>query len=155
MLDRNEQKRLPVTVLFTPAGIAKIQSDPNYATLPTWVTNRTPDNDIFLNHPRYLFLSGKHYLPTTQLIAGRTGYGSNNNFTVIHESEIWLMTAEVIVSGAASSVTSADKAVDTIRTGANVSTLSGGDIDDVLHEKYAESGMEWGIRFYDLERPGK
>lgn len=155
MLDRNEQKRLPVTVLFTPAGIAKIQSDPNYATLPTWVTNRTPDNDIFLNHPRYLFLSGKHYLPTTQLIAGRTGYGSNNNFTVIRYSEILLMHAEAIVSGASSSVMSADQAVNTIRTRANLSNLSGVDIDDVLDEKYAEFGMEWGIRFYDLVRHGK
>src|SRR5690606_42024502 len=101
-------------------------------SLPTWVTSRTPDNDIFLNHPRYLFLSGKHYLPTTQLIAGRTGYGSNNNFTVIRYSEILLLHAEAIVSGASSSVVSADQAANTIRTRADLSNLGGVDVGGVL-----------------------
>lgn len=152
MLDRNEQKRLPVTVLFTPAGIAAIQSDPNYADLPEWVTNRTASNDVFLNHPRYLYLSGKHYLPSNQLTEGRTGYGSNNNFTVIRYAEILLMHAEAIVSGASSSVMSADEAVNAVRSRANLPSLSGVTLDDVLDEKFAEFGSEWGIRFYDLVR---
>lgn len=152
MIDRNEQKRLPVTVLFTPAGIASIQADPNYATLPDWVTSRTASNDVFLNHPRYQYLSGKHYLPSTQLIDGRTGYGSNNNFTVIRYAEILLMHAEALVSGATSSVMTADEAVNAVRSRANLPSLSGVTLDDVLDEKFAELGMEWGVRFYDLVR---
>src|SRR5690606_37136262 len=63
MLDRGEQKRLQTTVLFTPDGIAQIESD--YGPLPAWVTNVTPDGDVFNNNVRYNFLSGKHYLPST------------------------------------------------------------------------------------------
>lgn len=155
MLDRNEQLRLPATVLFTPAGIAEIQSDPNYANLPEWVTTRTPDNDVFHNHPRYLFLSGKHYLPTVQLTEGRTDYGTNNNFTAIRYSEILLMHAEALVSGATSQVMTADEAVNTVRRRAGVGTLSGVTLDQVLDEKFAEFGMEWGIRFYDVIRHGR
>lgn len=152
MLDRNEQKRLPVTVLFTPAGIAAIQADPNYANLPDWVTNRTASNDVFLNHPRYLYLSGKHYLPSNQLTEGRTEYGSNNNFTVIRYAEILLMHAEALVSGASSSVMGADEAVNAVRDRAGLPSISGVTLDDVLDEKFAEFGMEWGVRFYDLVR---
>lgn len=152
MLDRNERLRLPVTVLFTPAGIAEIQSDPDYANLPDWVTNRTRDNDVFHNHPRYLFLSGKHYLPTVQLTEGRVAYGTNNNFTVIRYSEILLMHAEALVSGASSAAMSADEAVNAVRNRAGLGNLSGVTIDQVLDEKFAEFGMEWGIRFYDVVR---
>src|SRR5690606_3957147 len=111
MLDRNEQERLQTTVLFTPSGIAEIQSDPAYANLPGWVSNETPDGDVFLDHPRYQFLSGKHYLPSTQLTPGRVTYGENKNFTCIRYAEILLMHAEALVNGAGSSVMSADDAV--------------------------------------------
>src|SRR5690606_34642001 len=120
MLDRNEATRLPVSVLFTPAGMEAIQSDPNYAELPDWVSNRTPDNDVFHDHPRYRFLSGKHYLPTVQLTPGRTVYGTNNNFSVIRYSEVLLMHAEALVSGATSTVMSADEAVNEVRSRANL-----------------------------------
>lgn len=155
MLDRNEATRLPVSVLFTPAGMEAIQSDPNYAELPDWVSNRTPDNDVFHDHPRYRFLSGKHYLPTVQLTPGRTVYGTNNNFSVIRYSEVLLMHAEALVSGATSTVMSADEAVNEVRSRANLDPISGVTLDDVLDEKYAEFGMEWGLRFYDLVRHGR
>ncbi|WP_257670713.1 RagB/SusD family nutrient uptake outer membrane protein [Parapedobacter tibetensis] len=141
-----------MSVLFTPAGIAAIQSDPNYAELPDWVSNRTPDNDVFHNSVRYHFLSGKHYLPTTQLTPGRTVYGTNNNFSIIRYSEVLLMHAEALVSGATSAVMSADEAVNEVRGRANLDPISGVILDDVLDEKFAEFGMEWGTRFYDLVR---
>ena len=155
MLDRGEQERLQTTVLFTPDGIAEIQSDPAYATLPAWVSNVTRDGDRFNNHPRYNFLSGKHYLPSTQLTPGRFGYGANNNFTVIRYSEVLLMHAEAIVNGASSGVLSADEAVNLVRSRVGLGALTGVTLDNVLDEKYAEFGMELGIRFYDLMRYGK
>jgi starch-binding outer membrane protein, SusD/RagB family len=152
MLDRGEQERLQTTVLFTPAGIAALRADPNYATLPSWISNTTPDGDVFNNHPRYLFLSGKFYLPSTQLTPGRFTYGENKNLPVIRYSEILLMHAEALVSGANSSALSADAAVNEVRVRSGLNPISGATLDVVLDEKFAEFGTEWGIRFYDLVR---
>ncbi|ERM80636.1 hypothetical protein P872_12530 [Rhodonellum psychrophilum GCM71 = DSM 17998] len=152
MLNRGEQERLQTTVLFTPAGLDEIKADPQFSTLPAWMSNVTPDGDVFNSHPRYNFLSGKHYLPSNQLIPGRFSYGSNKNFTAIRYSEVLLMHAEALVNGASSSVLSADQAVNLVRQRVGLGTLSGVNLDVVLDEKYAEFGMEGGIRFYDLMR---
>jgi len=155
MLDRGEQERLQTTVLFTPAGIADIQADPNYAVLPGWVSNTTPDGDVFNNHPRYKFMSGKHYLPSAQLTPGRTAYGENKNFICIRYAEVLLMHAEALVSGATSSAKTADAAVNEVRSRAGLIDVAGVTLDDVLDEKYAEFATEWGIRFADLIRHDK
>ncbi|MBR9774315.1 MAG: RagB/SusD family nutrient uptake outer membrane protein [Cytophagales bacterium] len=155
MLDRNEQERLSTTVLFTPDGIAEIQADPAYSTLPNWVSNSSEDGDVFNNHPRYNFLSGKHYLPSTQLTPGRFSYGENKNFTCIRYAEILLIHAEALVSGASGGVITADEAVNLVRNRSGLGNLSGVDLDSVLDEKFAEFGMEWGIRYYDLVRHDK
>lgn len=152
MLDRGEETRLQTTVLFTPDGIAEIRSDPNYQTLPAWVSNVTRDGDVFNNHPRYNFLSGKYYLPSNQLTPGRFTYGENKNFSVIRYSEILLMHAEAMVNGASSTAMSADQAVNAVRLRAGLAPLSAVTLDDVLDEKFAEFGTEWGIRFHDLIR---
>ena len=152
MLDRGEEVRLVTSVNFTPDGIAEIQSDPNYATLPAFISNVSPDGDVFNNHPRYNFQSGKHYLPSVQMTPGRTRFGENNNFTCIRYAEILLMHAEALTLGATSSAMSADEAVNTVRSRAGLNNLSGVTLDDVIDEKYAEFAMEWGIRFYDLVR---
>jgi starch-binding outer membrane protein, SusD/RagB family len=155
MLDRGEQTRLQTTVLFTPDGIAEIAADPQYADLPEWISNVTPDGDVFNNHPRYNFLSGKHYLPSTQLTDGRFEYGTNNNFRVIRYSEILLMHAEAIVNGASSAAMSAEEAINGVRERAGLAPIAGATLDTVLDEKFAEFGMELGIRFYDLVRYGR
>lgn len=155
MLDRGEKERLQTTVLFTPDGMKEIMSDPKFATLPAWISNVTPDGDRFNNHPRYKFLSGKHYLPSTQLIPGRFAYGSNKNFIAIRYSEILLMHAEALVNSASSSVLSADQAINLVRERVGLGPLNGATLDVVLDEKYAEFGMESGIRFYDLMRYGR
>lgn len=155
MLDRGERERLETTVLFTPAGIADIKSDPKYAQLPDWVSNTSQDGDVFNNHPRYKFLSGKSYLPSVQLTEGRATYGENKNFTCIRYAEVLLMHAEALASGAASQVMTADQAVNTVRGRVGLGALTGVSLDQVLDEKYAEFATEWGIRFYDLVRHGK
>jgi hypothetical protein len=152
MLDRGETERLETSVLFTPAGIDAIKSDPQYANLPEWITNVTREGDVINTSPRLLFSSGKHYLPSTQLTPGRTDYGTNKNFIVIRYAEILLMHAEALTSGATSSVMTADEAVNLVRARVDMPALSGVTLEDVLEEKYAEFAMEWGIRFYDLVR---
>jgi len=152
MLDRGESIRLETSVIFTDRGIAELQSDPNYATLPSWISNATRSGDVFNDYARAMFASGKHYLPSNQLTTGRTDYGTNKNFTNIRYAEILLMYAEALVNGASGAAGSADQAVNLVRTRAGLSSLSGVTLDQVLDEKFAELGMEWGTRFFDMVR---
>lgn len=150
MLGRGERERLETTVIFTPDGISQLRaSNPN---LPSWVTNVTADGDVFNNSVRTRFYSGKHYWPSTMLTSGRTAYGENKNFSCIRYAEVLLMHAEALVSGASSSVMTADAAVNAVRNRVGLGALSGVTLDQVLDEKYAEFGAEWGIRFFDLVR---
>ncbi len=160
MIDRGETIRLETSVLFTLQGIDSLQTDPEYTTLPAFVSNTTRDGDIWGTtdgsaNPRSIFSSGKHYLPSNQLTTGRTDYGTNKNFICIRYAEVLLMHAEALTSGAASSAMSADEAVNAVRSRADLGDLSGVTIDDVLDEKFAELAMEWGTRFYDLVRHDK
>jgi hypothetical protein len=152
MLDRGEEDRLVTSVLFTPDGINEITSDPDYATLPSYISSTTPDGDIINNSPRADFFSGKHYLPSNQLTPGRNDYGSSKNFIVIRYSEILLMYAEALTRGASGNGMTADQAVNMVRSRAGLSPLSGVTSQQVMDEKYAELGMEWGIRYYDMIR---
>lgn len=152
MLDRNEQIRLETSVIFTPRGITAIKADPNYATLPGWISNTTKDGDTFIDFEREMFLSGKHYLPSNQLTPGRQDYGTNKNFIVIRYAEVLLMHAEALTRGATGSGMTADEAVNTVRSRAGLNNLSGVTADQVMDEKYAELGMEWGTRYYDMVR---
>lgn len=152
MLSRGEKTRLQTSVIFTPAGIDKIKSDPAYATLPAWISNTTPQGDIYLNSARAYFYSGKHYLPTTELIPGRTSYASNKNYIVTRYAEILLMYAEAVTRGGAASAGTADAAVNLVRARAGLAPLSGVTSQQVVDEKYAELAMEWGTRYYDMVR---
>lgn len=152
MLTRGERTRLQASVMFTPSGIDKIKSDPAFATLPAWVSNTTLEGDVFLNSPRAYFSSGKHYLPTTELIPGRTSYASNKNYICIRYAEILLMYAEAVTRGGNASAGSADAAVNLVRARAGLAPLSGVTSQQVMDEKYAELAMEWGIRYYDMVR---
>jgi hypothetical protein len=153
MLDRGEEIRLQTSVIFTNRGIAEIKTDPNYSTLPDWISNTTPFGDVFNDYERALFASGKHYLPTTQLTPGRTDYGSGKNFILIRYSEILLMYAEAVTQGAAgTAVLTPVDAVNSVRERAGLSSLSEVMIDDIINEKFAEFAMEWGTRYRDMVR---
>jgi hypothetical protein len=152
MIDRSETDRLETSVLFTNRGIAEIQKDTKYSALPAWISNTTRSGDIIDDYPRALFASGKHYLPSDQLITGRTDYGSNKNFTCIRYAEILLMHAEAITQGASGTAMTADAAVNAVRERANLDPISGVTNDQVMDEKFAELAMEWGSRFYDMVR---
>ena len=164
MLDRGEVTRLKETVLFTPDGVAEIESDPNYANLPTWITSNltvspasgagwlTPDGDTIFNSPRLKFYSGKFILPSTDLPPGRKEQGADNNYTCIRYAQILLMYAEALTRGANGTVMTADQAVNLVRERAGLSDLTGVTADQVMNEKYAELATEWGIRFHDMVR---
>ena len=152
MLDRGETVRLETSVLFTDRGIAELREDPNYNNLPAFVSNTTRDGDLINDYARALFASGKHYLPSNQLIPGRTNYGSNKNYNIIRYAEILLMYAEALAQGASGSGMTAAQAVNLVRARANMPPLSGVTIDQVLDEKYAELSMEWGKRYFDMLR---
>lgn len=152
MLERGEQERLETSVLFTNAGMDSLLSLPEISALPDWISNTTREGDVINDYSRALFASGKHYLPSTQLTPGRTGYGTNKNLIAIRYAEILLMHAEALTQGATSSVMSADEAVNLVRNRAGLPDINGVSLEDVLDEKFAEFAMEWGIRFYDLVR---
>jgi hypothetical protein len=155
MLDRGETVRLETSVLFTDRGIVEIQLDGGYPNLPSFVNNTTRDGDVINDYARALFSSGKHYLPSVQLIPGRSEYGSNKNYTAIRYAEVLLMHAEALVHGATSSSKTADQVVNELRVRANMLPLEGVTLDQVMNEKFAEFSMEWGIRFYDMVRLGR
>ncbi len=160
MIDRGETDRLETSVLFTQEGIDSLTAQPGYATIPDFISNTTRDGDLWGTsdgsaNPRSIYSSGKHYLPSNQMIPGRTEYGSNKNFICIRYAEILLMHAEALAGGASSSVMTADQALNEVRARAGLGGLTGVTIDNVLDEKFAEFGMEWGIRFYDLVRHDK
>ena len=151
MLDRGETVRLETSVVFTPDGITQLQND--YGTIPSWITNKNREGDTFNNNARMKFASGKHFLPSTELIPGRLSFGSNKNFIVIRYAEMLLMYAEALTRGSSSSIsmTAAD-AVNLVRTRAGLTSLGTVTTQDVLDEKFAELAMEWGTRFYDMIR---
>lgn len=152
MLDRNEKVRLQTSVLFTNRGINELKSDAAYATLPSWISNTTPDGDIVNDFNRAKFSSGKHYLPSIQLTEGRNNYGAGKNFIVIRYAEILLMYAEALTKGANGNGMTADQAVNLVRNRAGLGNLSGVTHADVMDEKFAELAMEWGIRYFDMVR---
>ena len=155
MLDRGEYIRLQTSVLFTDRGIAEIKKDPNYATLPSWISNITPSGDKINDFAREMFCSGKHYLPTDQLTPGRVTYGTNKNFQCIRYAEVLLMYAEALTQGASGTAGSAAQAVNIVRARAGLPLLSGVTLDQVMDEKFAELAMEWGTRFFDMVRLGR
>ncbi|WP_318309094.1 RagB/SusD family nutrient uptake outer membrane protein [Flagellimonas crocea] len=152
MLDRNESVRLETSVLWTDRGIAELQTDPDYTTLPSFVDNTTRDGDVINDYARALFASGKHYLPSVQLTEQRNDYGGGKNMIVIRYAEILLMYAEALTRGASASGMTADQAVNLVRNRAGLPSLSGVSSDDVMDEKFAELALEWGIRYYDMIR---
>lgn len=155
MLDRNEETRLQTSVLFTNRGIEALQSDPDYADLPDWISNTTPSGDVINNHTRAMFLSGKHYLPSNELTPGRTAYGTNKNMAIIRYAEILLMYAEALTMGASGSGLTATEAVNQVRTRAGLGELADVTHEQVMDEKFAELAMEWGVRYFDMVRLGK
>jgi hypothetical protein len=142
---------LETSVVFTPNGINQLQNE--YGAIPDWISNKNREGDVFNNNARLNFGSGKYIQPSTELIPGRTEFGSNKNLIVIRYAEILLVYAEALTRGASSNISmTADAAVNMVRSRAGLNNLNGVSTKDVLDEKFAELGTEWGIRYYDMVR---
>jgi hypothetical protein len=140
-------------VIFTPNGITQLQN--KYGALPAWINNKNREGDVFNNNARMNFVSGKFVQPSTELLPGRTSFGSNKNLIVFRYAEILLMYAEALTRGASSSASlSAADAVNLVRARAGMSNLASVTTNDVLNEKFAELATEWDKRFYDMVRTG-
>lgn len=157
MLDRGETERLETSVFFSQRGIDSLVASTDYTaeSLPAFVSPTTRDGDTNTSTVRSIWSSGKHYMPTNQLIPGRTAYGSNKHYIVFRYAETLLMYAEALVQGASATAISADEAVNLVRARAGMDPLSGVTLDQVVDEKYAELAMEWGKRFFDMVRLGR
>ncbi len=151
MLDRGETVRLETSVIWSPDGITEIENE--WGTLPAWIDNFNREGDEFINNARKKWGAGKWIQPSTELIDGRTSPGSNKNMIVIRYAEMLLMYAEALTRGANGSASiDADDAVNLVRDRAGLGDLTGVTTAQVLDEKFAELGTEWGIRYNDMVR---
>lgn len=94
--------------------------------------------------------NGKWYLPTNQLTPGRTNYGGANNARILRYAEVLLMNSEALIRQGKSG----DEPFNKVRVRANMPTISGVTINDVLDERRMELCCEWGNRYADLLRTG-
>jgi len=167
MISQKETVRLETSVMFTPRGIQRLKDD-NVA-IPSWLSGkqtivvkdkqaapayRNKWGDAFIDIPREMFLSGKHYQPSAQLNGNSKDYGANKNFVIIRYAEILLMYAEALTHGASvgNNPMTATAAVNMVRERAHMLPRAHVTTEDVMSEKYAELAMEWGIRFADMVR---
>ena len=67
-------------------------------------------------------------------------------------AEVLLMYAEALTRGATGTAGTADSAVNKVRNRAGLGNLTGVTSEQVMDEKFAEFGMEWGIRYHDMVR---
>lgn len=94
--------------------------------------------------------NGKWYVPLEQFTEGRTTYGSNNNVRILRYADVLLMNAEAKVRLGQNG----DAPFNLVRTRANMPTLSGVTIEQILDERRMELCCEWGERYADLVRTG-
>ncbi|MEZ5071303.1 MAG: RagB/SusD family nutrient uptake outer membrane protein [Bacteroidales bacterium] len=59
---------------------------------------------------------------------------------------------EAVLPGSLGAAITPLAAVNTVRERAGLDPLASVTIDDVMDEKFAEFGMEWGIRYRDMVR---
>lgn len=114
----------------------------------------TPSGDVVKNpgNPQNTNCwNGKWYLPISQLTPGRTNYGGANNARVIRYAEVLLMNAEALVRQGKNG----DAPFNKVRVRAEMPTISGVTVDNILDERRMELCCEFGQRYEDLLRTGK
>lgn len=113
----------------------------------------TPDGDKIYGNPFGIkYFNGKTYLPSNQMTEGRLEYGANNNVRILRYADVLLLNAEARVRKGQNG----DTPFNVVRTRANMPSLSGVTLDQILDERRAEFACEWwGERFNDLIRTGR
>lgn len=118
------------------------------------LTGRTTPSGDFIVPPQPgepTAYSGKAYTPANQLTPGRNEYGDNNNVRMLRYADVLLMNAEAKIR----LNQSGDSPFNEVRLRANMPTITGVTLDDVLNERRVEFALEWGERYYDLLRTGR
>jgi hypothetical protein len=110
----------------------------------------TPSGD-YVSGSKSEFFDGKNYTPVSQLTPGRSKYGENNNIRVFRYADVLLMNAEAKVRQGKNG----DTPFNLVRSRAQMPTLTGVTVDQILDERRMELAGEWGERYNDLVRTGK
>ncbi len=93
----------------------------------------------------------KNYLPFEQQTSGRFQYGGWNNVRIFRYAEALLLYAEALIH--VNGPGAGDAYINEVRERADMQSITGADIDDVIDERAAELAFEWGAdRFFDLVR---
>lgn len=114
----------------------------------------TPDGDFVKangNGANTGCWNGKWYVPINQIIDGRNQYGGDNNVRIIRYAEVLLMNAEALVRNGKSG----DTPFNEVRQRADMPTVTGVTIDQIIDERRMELCCEWGTHYEDLLRTGK
>ena len=116
----------------------------------------TPEGDyISADCPNPVY-NGKVYTPSSYNEWSYNGYGFDHNVRILRYSDVLLMYAEAVASGAAEYAhagMTAQDAFDWVRDRAGLDPVALS-VDDVLDERRAELALEED-RFFDLVRTGK
>lgn len=147
MEDRGESIRLETSIIY-----------PNTATLEGDSIGSIPADlqallDMYNEEGRgaaeaYWF---KNYLPFEQQTSGRYQYGGWNNVRIFRYAEALLLYAEALIH--LNGPGAGDAYINEVRERADMQSITGADIDDVIDERAAELAFEWGAdRFFDLVR---
>ena len=94
--------------------------------------------------------NGKWYLPINEILVGRTDYGTGNNVRMLRYAEVLLMNAEAKVRRGQNG----DVPFNEVRARANMPSITGVTVTDILDERRMELCCEWGERYADLIRTG-
>ncbi|MBS1654644.1 MAG: RagB/SusD family nutrient uptake outer membrane protein [Bacteroidetes bacterium] len=149
---RNDNIRLQTTILYCDTGeVANRWGAPS----PSFNGNKygvTMSNDtIWNNSDGCKYYNGKAYLPSSQMTAGRSDYGSNNNVRVLRYADVLLLNAEAKIRKGQSG----DAELNLVRSRVGLSSITGANVQNVIDERRAEFGCEWwGERYNDLLRTG-
>lgn len=95
--------------------------------------------------------NGKWYVPVSQVLDGRNQYGGDNNVRIIRYAEVLLMNAEAKVRNGKSG----DTPFNLVRTRAQMPSVTGVTVDQILDERRMELCCEWGTRYEDLLRTNR
>lgn len=137
--DRNDSVRAKTTILNVGA------TGSTYATTPS-------GDNIYGNSIGLKYFNGKAYLPVSQMTAGRTDYGSDNNVRVLRYADVLLLNAEAKIRKGQNG----DEQLNLVRQRAKLNPITGATLQNVLDERRAEFACEWwGERYNDLVRTGQ
>lgn len=150
MEDRDEDIRLETTIIEPNTKTAEGDSIGSIPSDLQSLLDRYNENGRGVAEKYFL----KGYIPFRDQTEGRHQPGGYMNITLFRYADALLLYAEALVHQ--NGPGAGDQYINQVRERANMSPVSGADIDDILEERAAELAYEWeGHRFFDLVRLDK